>query len=139
RNEDLAGETAAAVRGATEAAALPCTQTFTALNTPLTITGAGGLNVVCVRDVTLSGRTVVRLAGGAGDTFVINVSGRFALTRGSRIAAEGVPASAVLYNIIGEGQPVTLTGRARIDGTMLALERDLVFTPAFVNGAVIGG
>jgi len=34
----------------------------------------------------------------ASDTFVVDVTGRFALTGGSKIVASGVPPSAILYN-----------------------------------------
>ncbi len=76
------------------------------------------------------------LSGDTNDTFVVNVTGRFMLTRGSQIVAAGVPASAILYNIIGDGQQVAMTGKTRIDGTVLALERDIAVTPGVVNGEV---
>jgi hypothetical protein len=38
----------------------------------------------------------VTLSGDTNDTFVVNVTGRFMLTRGSKIVAAGVPASAIL-------------------------------------------
>ena len=50
-----------------------------------------------------------------------------------------MPPSAVLYNIIGKGPAVALSGMASIDGTILAVERDIALTPAIVNGEVIGG
>jgi choice-of-anchor A domain-containing protein len=79
----------------------------------------------------------VTLSGDTNDTFVINVTGRFMLTRGSKIVGAGVPASAILYNIIGDGQQVAMTGKTRIDGTVLALELDIAVTPGIVNGEVI--
>ena len=54
------------------------------------IVGAGGQNVLCVGDVILNAGQVVTLSGGASDTFVVNVTGRFALTGGSKIVASGV-------------------------------------------------
>ncbi len=69
------------------------------------------------------------------------------MTGGSKIVASGVPPSTVLYNIIGPGSQVALNGggggvnccRASIDGTMLALERNIALSPGLVNGEVIGG
>jgi len=139
RDQDLDEEITDAMSAATDAAALPCTQMFASLNASQVIVGAGGENVLCVGDVILHGSRVVTLSGGASDTFIVNVTGRFALTGASKIVASGVPPSAVLYNIIGNGPAVALSGTASIDGTMLAVERDIALTPAIVNGEVIGG
>jgi len=139
RDQDLDEEITDAMSAATDAAALPCTQMFASLNASQVIVGAGVENVLCVGDVILNGGRVVTLSGGASDTFIVNVTDRFALTRGSKIVASGVPPSAVLYNIIGNGPAVALIGMASIDGTILAVERDIALTPAIVNGEVIGG
>ena len=139
RDQDLDEEITDAMSAATDAAALPCTQMFASLNASQVIVGAGGENVLCVGDVILHGGRVVTLSGGASDTFIVNVTGRFALTGASKIVASGVPPSAVLYNIIGNGPAVALSGMASIDGTILAVERDIALTPAIVNGEVIGG
>ena len=139
RDQDLDEEITDAMSAATDAAALPCTQMFASLNASQVIVGAGGENVLCVGDVILNGGRVVTLSGGASDTFIVNVTGRFALTGASKIVASGVPPSAVLYNIIGNGPAVALSGMASIDGTILAVERDIALTPAIVNGEVIGG
>src|SRR5438445_4051650 len=134
RDQDLDEEITDAMSAARDAAALPCTQMSASLNTSQVIVGAGGQNVLCVGDVILNGGQFVTLSGGASDTFVVNVTGRFALTGGSKIVASGVPPSAVLYNIIGTGSAVALNGRARIDGTIVAVERHIALTPSFVNG-----
>jgi len=139
RDQDLDEEITDAMSAATDAAALPCTQMFASLNASQVIVGAGGENVLCVGDVILNGGRVVTLSGGASDTFVVNVTGRFVLTGGSKIVASGPPPSAVLYNIVGTGPAVALSGMASIDGTILAVERDIALTPAIVNGEVIGG
>jgi len=83
RDVDLGSEINEAIAASTNAAALPCTKTFGNLNKPLTITGNGGLNVICVQNITLSGGAIIRLDGTASDVFVINVIGKFALSGGS--------------------------------------------------------
>ncbi len=90
-------------------------------------------------DVILNGGRVVALSGGAGDGFVVNVTGRFVLTGGSTIVASGVPPSTVLYNIIGTGSAVALNGRASIDGTIPAVERDIALTPPLSTARSSGG
>src|SRR5438552_3262339 len=139
RDQDLDEEITDAMTAATDAAALPCTQMFASLNTSQVIVGAGGQNVLCVGDVILNGGRVVTLSGDANDTFIVNVTGRFALTGGSKIVASGVLPSAILYNIVGTGPAVALNGGASIDGTLLAVDRDIALTPSLVSGEVIGG
>ena len=139
RDQDLDEEITDAMSAATDAAALPCTQMFASLNTSQVIVGAGGQNVLCVGDVILNGGRVVTLSGDANDTFIVNVTGRFALTGGSKIVASGVLPSAILYNIVGTGPAVALNGGASIDGTLLAVDRDIALTPSLVSGEVIGG
>src|SRR5207249_1972517 len=104
KNQDLSQQVSDALAAAANAAALPCTQTIATLSGAQTILGNGGLNVICVGDVTLSGKTVT-LLGAASDQFVINVTGRFALTAGGSIrVAGGLQPGAVLYDIIGTGE-----------------------------------
>jgi hypothetical protein len=139
QNQDLTAAITDALTAGVDAATLPCTQTLAALTSSQVIVGAGGLNVLCVGDVILNGGRVVTLSGGPGDTFVVNVTDRFALTGGSRIVASGVTPSAILYNVIGDGPAVALNGRANVDGTILAPERDIAVTPSLITGEVIGG
>ena len=115
--------------------------------TTIKATGGGTApTVVCVRDVVLNGRTVT-LSGVAGDSFIINVTGKFVLNGGSRIVVSGIQPKDVLYNIIGSGEQVAFTGGGRgtgcckssVDGTLIALHRNIAFSPGLVNGELIGG
>jgi hypothetical protein len=143
-NVDLSAEINAAYAAAASASARPCTQSYASLTNNQTITGNGGMNVVCCNDVVLNGK-IVTLSGGASDFFILNVTGRFVLTGGGKILASGVPASHVLYNIRGTGADVAFSGgggginccNARVDGTLLAPSRRIALSPGLVNGEVI--
>jgi len=145
-NVDLSAEINDAQAAASADAALSCTQSFGTLNNNLTIVGNGGLNVICVTDVVLNGKTVT-LSGGPSDLFVFKVTGKFVLNGGGKILASGLPASSVLYDILGTGQDVAFTGggggvgccNSKVDGTLLAPQRKVNLSPGLVNGEVISG
>jgi choice-of-anchor A domain-containing protein len=150
KNVDLSAEINAAYAKATSAAKLPCTQSFSKLDgkSVTTIAGVAAVNVICVRDVNLSGKQVT-LFGPPGASFIINVTGNFVLTGGGRgpqiRVAGGVQPRDVLYNIIGPGSDVAFSGggggedccAAIVDGTVLAPQRKIRLSPGLVNGAVI--
>jgi hypothetical protein len=143
-NVDLSAEINDANAATAALALLPCTQTFTKLDNTLTIAGNGGLNVICVTDVVLNGKTVT-LAGGPSDHFVVNVSGKFVLNGGGKILVLGLPASNVIYNIKNTGPDVAFTGggggvnccNSVVDGTVLAILRKIALSPGMVHGEVI--
>src|SRR5437667_8267994 len=111
QNQNLSQQVTDALAAAAAATALPCTQTIGNLSSVQTIVGNGGLNVICVTNVTLSGGKKVFLMGGASDQLVVNVTGRWAVSGGSQIrVAGGLQPNAVLYNIIGTGGQVAFSG-----------------------------
>jgi hypothetical protein len=152
QNVDLSSEIAAAYAAAASDAALPCTQSFGTLDgvSVKTITGVSGVNVICVQNVTLSGRQIL-LKGPADATFIFSVKGQFVLTGGGagpqiRVdTSTGLKPSAVLYNILGKGPDVAFSGggggvnccAAVVDGTILAPLRNINLSPGLVNGEVI--
>ena len=127
-------------------------QSFAKLDgkTVTTITGVPGVNVICVGDVSLSGKQIT-LLGPAGARFIINVRGRFVLTGGGRgpqiRVAGGVQPKDVLYNVIGAGSDIAFSGggggvnccAAIVDGTLLAPQRKINLSPGLVNGQIISG
>jgi choice-of-anchor A domain-containing protein len=153
-NVDLSAQIAAAYAANAGNAALPCSQSFTTLDgkTVTAITGTHGVNVICVKDIVLSGKQIL-LTGPADAKFVINITGKMALTGGGlgpqiRVdASAGLAPSAVLYNFIGVGEDVQLNGggggvnccAAILDGTILAPYRKIALSPGLVNGEVISG
>jgi choice-of-anchor A domain-containing protein len=153
-NVDLSAQIVAAYAANLANAALPCSQSFTTLDgkSVKTITGTHGVNVICVKDIVLSG-TQILLTGPADAKFVINIRGKMAMTGGGlgpqiRVdASAGLTPSDVLYNFIGIGEDVQLNGggggvnccAAIIDGTLLAPFRKIALSPGLVNGEVISG
>jgi len=153
-NVDLTAQINAAYAANANDAALPCTQTFGTLNGSgiTTITGGHGLNVICVKDISLSGKQVL-LTGPSDAKFIFNITGKLVLTGGGlgpqiRVdASAGIQPSAVLYNLIGAGADVAFSGggggvsccAAIVDGTILAPYRKIALSPGLVNGEVISG
>ncbi len=146
---DLSTEINAAIAASANAAGKACTVNLTSIMNTTTINATGGgtqPTVVCVKDVVLQAGKVLTLSGVAGDSFIFNVTGQFVLN-GARIVASGVQPKDVLYNIIGSGPQVAFTGggggsgccNASVDGTLLALKRDIALSPGLVNGELIGG
>jgi len=151
-NVNLTAQINAALARAASAAALAPTQTFTTLDgkTVTTINGVAGVNVIKVKDVSLSGKQIY-LNGPVGAKFILNVSGKFVFTGGGAgpqiRAAGGVQPKDILYNIIGTGSDVAFSGggggvgccQAIVDGTLLAPNRKINLSPGLVNGQVISG
>jgi choice-of-anchor A domain-containing protein len=125
-----------ATEAARDAAALTPTRTLNAVNRATTLTGNGGVNVIRIRGDISSSLT---LTGTADDVFVVNVSGSMDLrSRFSLSVSGGVSADNVLYNFVGRGGNVRTRGNSVVDGTMLALNRNLLIG-GDVNGGLIGG
>ncbi|HSU55781.1 MAG TPA: SdrD B-like domain-containing protein [Candidatus Dormibacteraeota bacterium] len=152
-NVDLSAQINAAYAANASNASLPCTQTFTTLNGSIpVITGGHGVNVICVKDISLSGKQIL-LTGPSDAKFVFNITGKLVLTGGGlgpqiRVdASAGIATSAVLYNLIGTGADVAFSGggggvsccAAIVDGTILAPYRKIALSPGLVNGEVISG
>src|SRR5437773_3431114 len=146
---DLSAEINAAIAASAKAAIQACTINLTSIMNATTINATGGgttPTVVCVQDVVLNGRTVT-LSGVSGDSFIINVTGKFVLNGGSRIVVSGIQPKDVLYNILGSGQQVAFTGggggsgccKSSADGTLIALHRNIALSPGLINGELIGG
>ncbi|HXI70964.1 MAG TPA: hypothetical protein VNN22_11475 [Verrucomicrobiae bacterium] len=151
QNADLSTEISDAYAAYNNALNLSCMQTFGTLDGSVsTISGSVGLNVICVKDVSLHGKQV-HLTGPAGTRFVVIVRGNFVLTGGGAgpqiRAAGGVTPSDILYVIVGTGSQVAFSGggggenccAAIVDGTLLAPYRNIALSPGLVNGEVISG
>ena len=151
QNVNLSAEIAAAYAANLNAASLPCSQTFAKLDGKVTtILGAVGVNVICVGDISLSGKQIA-LTGPVGTQFIINVKGKFSLTGGGAgpqiRATGGVQPKDVLYNLVGPGADVAFSGggggvdccAAVVDGTLLAPYRKINLSPGLVNGQIISG
>src|SRR5207249_2331699 len=115
---DLTTEINAAIAASADAAGRTCTINLPSIMDATTINATGGgtaPTVVCVKDVVLNGRTVT-LSGVAGDSFILNVTGKFVLNGGSRIVASGIQPKDILHNILRSGPQGAFTGWRRRAG-----------------------
>jgi choice-of-anchor A domain-containing protein len=106
----------------------------------VTIAGHSGLNVVDLTGITINNGTLT-LSGPADAKFVLNDHGAFRVNGGSSIvAAGGVSPSNILFNVLGSGGDVAITGstKSQIDGSILAPDRIISAHDKAVNGALIG-
>ena len=107
----------------------------------LHIVGNGGLNVIQVSNIDLQGSNSLTLTGGANDTFVFNVSGRFRVGGSFALNLEGgIKPGSVLFNVIGDGQDVLVTGSSSLRGTILAPRRSVTLEgSSLLQGAIVAG
>src|ERR1043166_9372394 len=77
---DLSGAVNDALSASTGFAALTATQTLGNVLASTTVTGNGGVNVVAVASLNLSGSAALTLAGTTNDLFILSVSGVFAVS-----------------------------------------------------------
>jgi PEP-CTERM motif-containing protein len=112
----------------------------------LTVTGGPGSTVLHLTGLVLASGTLT-LSAPKGGSFVIDVSGPFAVSGGSNIQVSGgLTPFDVLYNITGTGPEVVLGGgtpdgasSTTIAGILLAPGRDIAIGPSLIVGEVIGG
>jgi len=127
------------------AAALPATITsitninITSPSQSVTITGSAETNVLHLTKLNITSGTLT-LNAPPGGTFIINISGSFNLTGGSRIVLTGgITPCDVLYNIVGNVGNVSMTGKSALSGILLAPERQISLGPGLITGEVIAG
>ena len=103
--------------------------TLTSVNldhSSLTITGGANEKVVLrLTDFVLTNNSILTLSGTATTSFIFNVTETFSLRSNSHINLLNVPASNVLFNILGTGSQVLLRGGSTMSGTLLALNRNV--------------
>jgi hypothetical protein len=134
-----------ALAASQSAASLPATitsPTSIAISNPsqnITITGGTGTNVINITNLTISNGTLT-LSAPHGGCFIMNVSVNFALSGGSKIVlAGGIAASDVLYNFIGSGGGISITGGASVTGILLAPQRVIALDSSTVTGEILSG
>lgn len=166
-NQNLVTPAADTTSASHDAAALSPTQTFTTLSRSRTIQGNGGVNVISVRDLILDDSDKIVLQGGPDDVFVVNVTGKFALTDRSSIVGGGdVGPERILINLVGAGYATidgdcdgghghsyshsswkgsgkTCQGACKdasvlVHGTLLGPDRKFKLADVVVKGAVLG-
>ena len=134
-----------ALAASQSAASLPATitsPTNVTISNPsqnITITGGTGSNVLNITSLSISNGTVT-LNAPHGGSFIMNVSRSFTLSGTSRIVlAGGITASDVLYNFVGSGGSVSMSGGASVAGILLAPRRGISLSNVIVTGEIISG
>ncbi|HEV3301892.1 MAG TPA: ice-binding family protein [Planctomycetaceae bacterium] len=146
-NFSLSSAVTAAQNAATNAAALTATGTVlgntivvTNPSQSVTFNGSAGQNVLKVTDLNLNNGNFT-IHGTANETFIIDVSGKFIVNGSANILLTGgVTADHVLFDITGTGQDVSITGNTTslVNGTILALSRNISIHDQTLDGAIIG-
>jgi hypothetical protein len=127
--------------------ALTATDSTTSITGSRIIAGNAGVNVLHLTGIDLNGGAILTLSAPAGGTFIINDSGMFNLTGGSKILlAGGVTPTDVLFNVTGSNVQVALNGgsengmpKAQISGVLLVPNSDINFAPGLDTPEIIGG
>ena len=137
--QDLSGEIGDALYAADFYALLAPDpgQTFGLIDTSTVIYGNGGLNVIEIAAIQLSGSESLRFVGGPTDVYIVNVAGEFDLMNQAWVSS--VPPGKLLFNISASAgsTPVTTSTGSVVNATLLAQQRDLLLQGR--SGPVIGG
>jgi choice-of-anchor A domain-containing protein len=105
-----------------------------------TVVEIGSFGAFQTIDKYLPPAKTLTLNAGKNDYFIINVSGKYAMSGTSAIRLTGgIDTTRVLFNITGTGEQVAFTGKSVGVGTYLAVNRDISVSGATINGSVIGG
>jgi hypothetical protein len=109
-------------------------------NHSMIVQGAPGATVVLnLRNFAMSGSATFTLQGTATTNFIINVTQQFSLSDSSKIVLSGgVQWNCVHFNVLGQGNPVLLSGHSSLVGILTANQRTVKMTNhAIVTGEVI--
>jgi len=72
----------------------------------------------------LTGHSTLTLFGDSTATFIFNVTQQFSLAGSGRIVLSGgIQWNHVLFNVLGTGSPITLSGKSSLIGTLTATQR----------------
>jgi hypothetical protein len=103
-------------------------------NQDLTLTESGD-TVLNLRSLVINGGTLT-LEATAGTAIIINVKKKFSLNNAASIVLTGgVQATDIVFNVLGQGRPVTISGESSMTGTIDALGRRVQITN---NSTVFG-
>ncbi|GEM_PF-2498956 len=120
----------------------PTTNVNLSGNSSMTVTGAPGETVVLkLQNFILSGNGVFTLQGTSTTNFVINVTNQFSITGNgtARIdLAGGLKWDNVLFNVVGTGSDVQISGNGKLTGVLMANKRTVDLSGnALVTGEVV--
>jgi len=106
----------------------------------VTLSARPGANVVDVQDVVLNGGAKATISAPAGASVLVRVHGELSLSgQSSIVLSGGISPDSVLFDVIGAGADVTLTGRSSVAAIVLAPSRNVSLSSGVVSGEVIAG
>ncbi len=106
-----------------------------------TIVGREGINVLNISNLILSDKATLNLSAPGNSYFVINITGGYQLSGGSNILLlGGLTHLNLLFNIIGAGSKIDLSGSSNAFGILLAPARGVGLSGSSVlKGKIIAG
>lgn len=139
--QDMSGVVADVYAASKAFAALPPTQTFGRITRTRTITGNGCINVIQVDDVNYSSKRTLTFKGGPDDYFIVNiVAGGISIGSDAAILLDGVEPSHLLFNVVGGGAHVSISGKAGVYGTFINTDKGISISGSADNrGAYYAG
>jgi hypothetical protein len=140
----LAKAEADAINASKTFAALAPTQTVAKgqITRSQTLTGAVGINVLNVSNITLGSGQVLTFGGPAGSQWVINDSGALGLSGAKIMVTGGVTASDVVFNFTYPSTTILTGGwfnNSVLNGILLAPKSPVWLYGSTINGELIGG
>ncbi|MBW2269632.1 MAG: hypothetical protein JRH16_13745 [Deltaproteobacteria bacterium] len=121
-------------------AALAPTQTISSITSSRTITGNGCVNVIRVNNEISLGSGTLTLEGGGDDYFIVNVSKGISIGGDGAIVLDGVMPQHVIFNLVGGGDDVSLSGSADVWGTFVNVDKGISVSGDATNrGAYYAG
>jgi choice-of-anchor A domain-containing protein len=129
-----------AEQSSAQISAMAPTQSFERVKDSLEILGSGGVNVIHIDDVHLSGRDVLTLSGSASDVFIIDVLNDVKLSGKSSLLLNGVDPKKVLIHLSGENSRIHLSGNSEVFASVLTLRGDVHLSGrSVITGGVSAG
>lgn len=116
------------------------TSTLTSILGTQTITGASGVNAISVSgSINLGSGTTLTLSGPSDAYFVLNVFGGMTVSGAQIILAGGATADRVMFNLATGGSgAVSISGGSTVNGTVLAMNRNMTLSASTLRGQFIG-
>ena len=125
--------------GASFSIASPTDIRLSGYQTQVVPSAPGSTVTLNLQNFVLSGHSTLTLLGDATATFIINVTKQFSLAQSAKIVLSGgIQWNHVLFNVLGTGSVVSLSGKSSLFGALTASQRTVRLNGhAIVYGAVL--
>lgn len=129
-----------AINASMTAANDPITAMLSGISGSSSLTATQPVTVYRVNgDINLQGGSVMTISGSANSHIIVDVTGGLTFGGGSSMnLVGGITANNVIFNFIGSGKDINFNGNSTVDGTFLAINRNITDSGGIVNGRLIG-